>query len=144
VIPALLTGGLVALVALGLWIRWLYQRGDQVPDLRASLKVTVDRRDELSRLLAEAVSREARLRAELRTALDAVRSISATMRRETDTRIEAATGDAGAQLRLADELLGRPWPEGSGGTGADGGRAGGVSGAVSATAATAAPPLAGR
>ncbi len=143
-IPALLAGGLAALVALGLWIRWLYQRGDQVPDLRAALKVTADRRDELSRLLAESVAREGRLRAELRTALDAVRDISATLRRETDARIEAAPGDAGAQLRIADELLGRPWPEGDGAAGADGDREGDAGEAVSPALAAGSTPIAWR
>lgn len=109
-IPALLTGALLAIVGLGLWIRWLYSRGDQVPDLLAQLKTTADRRDELARQLAvsEANYRAAVDRGRKLTGL--LSGLNTSMRRRTDAEIDAYPDDAGAQLDIADELLSRPWP----------------------------------
>lgn len=125
-IPALLTGALLALIGLGLWIRWLYSRGDRVPDLLAKLKTTADRRDELARQLAvsEANYRAAVDRGRKLTGL--LSGLNTSMRRRTDEEIESHPDDAGAQLDIADELLSRPWPGDS--AGAAGDREGGAPG----------------
>lgn len=109
-IPALLTGALLAIVGLGLWIRALYQRGDRVPELTAALRTVADRRDEIARQLAAS---EANYRAAVdrgRTLAGLLSQLNTSLRRRTDAEIDAHPDDAPAQLAIADELLSRPWP----------------------------------
>lgn len=129
------------LTAFGLWVRKLYQDREQVPELRASLKVTADRRDELAAELAIERSGRATDRAHLDRVADSLASLAAQLRKETDDRIRSNPNDGGAQQRIADELLGRPWPAtGVTAAGADGNRAGSAGEAVQSTGAAGKTP----
>lgn len=133
------------LAGFGLWVRKLYQERDQVPELRASLKVTADRRDELAAELALERSARAADRVALDKATSAITEIAAQLRKETDDRIEASPDDGGAQQRISDELLGRPWPQGHrAAAGAGGDRAGGAGEAVQPAGAAGAAQRPGR
>lgn len=130
---------------LGLWVRKLYQERDQVPGLRASLKVTADRRDELAQDLALARATVEEDRAALGRMAESLAQVTAQLRKETDDRIEASPDDGGAQQRISDELLGRPWPQGHRvAAGADSDRAGGAGEAVQPAGAAGAAQRPGR
>ena len=133
------------LAAFGLWVRKLYQERDQVPELRASLKVTADRRDEMAEQLALARATVEEDRAARDRMAASLAQIAAQLRKETDDRIKASPDDGGAQQRISDELLGRPWPQGHrAAAGADRDRAGSTGEAVQPAGAAGAPPRSGR